>query len=109
MESLGHRVDLIPASGGEVWKFPAYEYVAVLAEQRGLFGGVMPEELAPALGAGVLVGKKGAAFLRKTGPFTGRGLLNLMHAMEKEGMVVNFSEVVLSAAHGEALGKRTGA
>jgi hypothetical protein len=132
MEAMGHRVDRIDAAGGSstgaasgvdrlpsgsvdqlpsgnVERLPGYEYVAVLAEQAALFGGIMPEALSPALaGSRGLVGKKGAAFLRKTGPFTGKALINLMKAMEREGMVINWSEVVLSASHAEALGKCAG-
>ncbi|MDR2517559.1 MAG: hypothetical protein LBC88_09310 [Spirochaetaceae bacterium] len=109
MEAMGHQVDLIDAWTGDGTRLPAYGYVAVIAEQTGLFGGVMPESLARTLGAGRgLVGKKGAAFLKKTGPFTGRALANLMRAMEREGMVVNWSDIILSASHAEALGKRIG-
>jgi hypothetical protein len=32
-----------------------------------------------------------------------------MKALEKEGMVVNWSDIILSAPHAEALGKRVGA
>ena len=109
MEAMGHQVDLIDAWTGDGTRFPAYGYIAVLAEQTGVFGGVMPEALARILGAGRgLVGKKGAAFLKKTGPFTGKAMSNLMRAMEKEGMVVNWSDIILSVPHAEALGKRIG-
>jgi hypothetical protein len=55
------------------------------------------------------VGKKGAAFLKKAGPFTGKAMANVMRAMEKEGMVVNWSDIIFSAPHAEALGKKIGA
>jgi hypothetical protein len=110
MESMGHRVDVMDAWTDDGMRLPGYEYIAVAAEQTTLFGGKMPEALARILASGSGVGgKKGAAFLRKTGPFTGKALANLMRAMEKEGMVVNWSELLLSAPHAEALGKRIGA
>jgi hypothetical protein len=57
-----------------------------------------------------LAGKKSAAFLRKTGPFfMNKALCNLMRAMEKEGMMVNWSEILLSADHAKVMGKRIGA
>ena len=57
-----------------------------------------------------LVGKKSAAFLKKTNPiFINKALSNLMKAMEKEGMLINWSEILLSAPQAEALGKRIGA
>jgi hypothetical protein len=36
-------------------------------------------------------------------------MANVMRAMEKEGMVVNWSDILLSAAQAESLGKRIGA
>jgi hypothetical protein len=110
MQSMGHRVDVADAWTDDGMRLPGYEYLVLAAESVSLFGGNMPEAVAKILsGAGSLVGKKGAAFLRKTGPFTGKALTKLMRAMEKEGMVVNWSDVILSAPHAEALGKRIGA
>jgi hypothetical protein len=110
MESMGHRVDVVNAWTDDGMRLPGYEYLAVAAESVALFSGNMSESLAKILsGAGSLVGNMAAAFLKKTSPFTGKALAKLMKALEKEGMVINWSDIVLSAAHAEALGKRIGA
>jgi len=111
MESMGHRVDVLDAWTEDGFRLPGYEYIAVCAEPASGWGGKMPEALAKTLGGGSgLVGKKSAAFLRKRGPlFVNKALATLMKAMEKEGMTINWSEVILSAPHAEALGKRIGA
>lgn len=110
MESMGHRVDLIDAWTGDGFRLPGYEYIAVAAEPVSFFSGKLPEAAATILSAGSgLVGKKSAAFVKKSGLFTGRALANLMRAMEKEGMTINWSDILLSPAHAEALGKRVGA
>ncbi|MDR0554445.1 MAG: hypothetical protein LBG76_06580 [Treponema sp.] len=110
MESMGHRVDVLDAWTEDGFRLPGYEYIVVIAEAVSLFGGKMPEPLAKTLAAGSgLVGKKGAAFLKKTFPFTGRAMANVMRAMEKEGIIINWSDIVLSASHAESLGKRIGA
>ena len=110
IESLGHRVDILDAWTEDGFKLPGYEYIAVCAEASSLWGGKMPEILPKVLAAGSgLVGKRSAAFLKKTGPiFVTKALANLMSAMEKEGMLVNWSEILLNAAQAEALGKRIG-
>ena len=110
MESMGHRVDIIDAWTEDGFRLPGYEYIAVCAEAVSLWGGKMPDVLTKVLGAGSgLVGKRSAAFLKKTGPiFITKALSNLMKAMEKEGMLVNWSEILLNAAQAEALGKRIG-
>jgi hypothetical protein len=110
MESMGHRVDIIDAWTGDGYKLPGYEYVAVASEPVSFFSGKIPKAVSLALAAGSsLGGKKCAAFVKKAGLFSSRALSNLMKAMEKEGMLINWSDVLLSAAHAEALGKRIGA
>ena len=110
MESLGHRVEIIDAWTEDGMKLPSYEYIAVCAEATSFWGGKMPEILPKVLGTGSgLVGKKGAAFVKKTGPiFMTKALWNLMKAMEKEGMKINWSELILNPGHAQALGKRIG-
>ena len=111
MDSMGHRVDIIDAWTEDGFRLPGYEYIAVCAEAASFWGGKMPEALPKILGSGSgLVGKKSAAFIKKTGPlFVNKALSNLMRAMEKEGMLINWSDVLLNAPHAEALGKRLGA
>ncbi|MDR2068976.1 MAG: hypothetical protein LBP71_03805 [Spirochaetaceae bacterium] len=110
MESMGHRVDVLDAWTEDGFRLPGYEYIVVAAEPVSLFGGRLPEVIPKILAAGSnLGGKKSAAFLKKTTPFTTKALSNLMRAMEKEGMLVNWSDIILSAAQAEALGKRIGA
>ena len=86
MEAMGHRADVLDAWTGDGYRLPGYEYIAVCAEAVSFLGGKMPEALPRILSAGHVEGKKSAAFLRKTGPFTAKALSNLMRAMEKEGM-----------------------
>jgi hypothetical protein len=107
---MGHQVDVLDAWTDDGFRLPGYEYIVVTAESISFFGGKMPEALSKILASGSGVGgKKSAAFLRKTGIFTGKALANLMRAMEKEGMLVNWSDIILNAPHAEALGKRIGA
>jgi len=110
MESMGHRVDIIDAWTDDGFRLPGYEYIVICAEAESLWGGKMPDVLSKILTSGSgLVGKKSAAFIKKTGPFfINKSLSNLMKAMEKEGMLVNWSDVILSPPQALALGKRIG-
>jgi hypothetical protein len=110
MESMGHHVEIFNAWTDDGYKLPAFEYIAVCAEAASFWGGKMPVALSKILAStSSLGGKKSAAFLKKTSPFfVNKALGNLMRAMEKEGMMVNWSEVLLSAAHANAMGKRIG-
>jgi hypothetical protein len=110
MESMGHRVDVLDAWADNGLRLPGYEYVAICAEAVSPFSGTMSEALPKILSsAGSLGGKKSAAFLKKKGPFITKALINLMGAMEKEGMLINWSEIIINTPHAEALGKRIGA
>ena len=110
MESMGHRVDIIDAWTEDGFRLPGYEYIAVVAEPVSFFSGKTSDAAAKILSCGSgLAGKKSAAFVKKGGLFSGRALTNLMRAMEKEGMTINWSDVLLSPFHAEALGKRIGA
>jgi hypothetical protein len=110
MESMGHRVDLVDAWTEDGMRLPGYEYLVVAAESAGFFSGKLPDALAKVLSAGSsLGGKRSAAFVKKSGLFSARALFNVMKAMEKEGMRVNWSDIILNPAHAEALGKRIGA
>jgi len=110
MESMGHRVDIIDMRTDDGMRLPGYEYIAVVTEPLSLFTGKIPAKIARLLAAGsTLVGKRSAAFVKKTGLFYNRALANLMRAMEKEGMRVNWSDILFNAPHAEALGKHIGA
>jgi hypothetical protein len=110
MESMGHRVDIMDAWTEDGFRLPGYEYIAIAAEAVSFFSGKIPEPLPRFLSAGSgLGGKKSAAFIKKGGLFTGRALTNLMRAMEKEGMLVNWSDILFNPSHAESLGKRIGA
>jgi hypothetical protein len=110
MEAMGHRVDIVDAWAGDGARLPGYEYIAVAAEPVSFFSGKIPEALPSLFAAGSgLGGKKSAAFIKKGGLFSNRALANLMRAMEKEGMLINWSDALLNASQAEALGKRVGA
>jgi hypothetical protein len=110
MESMGHRVDIMDVWTEDGFRLPGYEYIAVVTEALSFFSGKIPEPLPRFLSAGSgLVGKKSAAFIKKGGLFINRAMANLMRAMEKEGMLVNWSEILFNPSHAESLGKRIGA
>jgi hypothetical protein len=106
MESAGHRVDILDCRTEDGRRLPGYDYVAVCAEPASPFRASMPEALGTMLASGRVGGKRSAAFLKKTGPFAAKALTGLMRSMEKEGMFVNWSEIIRSIPQAEALGKR---
>jgi len=110
MSMMGHSVDIIDAWTEDGMKLPGYEYIAVAAEPVSFFSGKIPAIASKVLSAGsTLVGKRSAAFIKKSGLFTNKALSNLMKAMEKEGMRINWSDTLFNPPHAEAMGKHIGA
>jgi len=110
MVSMGHYVDILDAWTGDGYRLPGYEYIVVVSQPVSVFSGKIPDAVSGVLSrASSLVGKKSAAFVRKGGLFTAKALGNLMKAMEKEGMTINWSDILLNSPHAEAMGKRVGA
>jgi len=110
MELMGHRVDVIDAWTDDGMRLPGYEYIVVVSEPASFFSAKIPEMLPKMLSAGSsLGGRKSAAFVKKSGLRSDKTLNNVMKAMEKEGMVVNWCDILFNAPHAEAMGKRIGA
>ena len=107
MESAGHKVDIIDAWADDGMRLPGYEYIAIATESASFFSAKVPEAIPKILAAASgMGGKKSAAFVKKGGLRYNKVLANAMKAMEKEGMVVNWSDIVFNAPHAEAMGKR---
>jgi len=110
MELMGHRVDVVDAWTDDGMRLPGYEYIVVVTEPASFFSAKVSEMLHKLLAAGSGVsGRKGAAFVKKSGLRSGKTLINVMNAMEKEGMVINWGDLLFNAPHAEAMGKRIGA
>ena len=109
MESMGHRVDIVDAWTEDGMWLPGYEYIAIAAEPVSFFSSRLTSNISRILAAGsALSGRKSAAFIKKKGLFSNRALANLMRIMEKEGMVINWSDILLNCPHAQAMGKKIG-
>jgi hypothetical protein len=110
MSSMGHHVELFDAVRDDGHRLASYDYLALLSEANSALKSGLPACAAKALASpSSLIGKRGAAFVRKSGLFPGRALKNLMKLMEAQGMRVNWSELVGSAQEAQRLSKGIGA
>lgn len=107
MRKQGAQVDVINGVTTRDTKLTGYHYLAVGCDVRSLFKGVLPPELAPALSnGGIVTGKKTFAFVPPAAIGANATLLKLMKALEHEGMLLRFSEILGKAEDAEALGQR---
>lgn len=90
-------------------RFPMYEYIAVVTPSSALFGAKVPEKLIEALATcGNVSGKKGCALVVKSGFSSQKMCRSVMKEMEKQGMVVDYFDVIESVDHAAYVGKKIG-
>jgi hypothetical protein len=107
IESQGHTVDLIDGSRDINTKLTIYKYIAVGTENKTFFSSKIPDKVPHFLASsGKVAGKRCFAYIPRTLLFSARALQNLMKSMEKEGMILKFSEIISSDLEAEAIGKR---
>ncbi len=106
----GHQVDLVNANtDGASFRITPYEYVAVVACAVSPFSGKISPQIGEVLSTcGTASGKKGCALVLKNLMFSQKACRNLMRAMEKEGMMIDYFEVIESADHANYVGKKLG-
>ena len=109
IEAMGHTVEIVDAWTDDGMRLPGCQYIAIATEPLSFFSAKIPDVVKKILSSRGIDGKKSAAFVRKAGLRSNKALYNLMTAMEKEGMLVNWSEILLNAPHAEAMEKRIGA
>jgi multimeric flavodoxin WrbA len=106
IRAQGAQVDLIDGARTRDFKLTGCHYIAVGCDVRSLFKGTLPAELTPALAnGGIVAGKKSFAFV-SSAMGSGKTLLKLMKALEHEGMIVRFSEILTKPEDALALGQR---
>jgi hypothetical protein len=92
--AAGHTAEAARARSDGSIRLTGYDYIIVGTEPEGLLGRI-PAELPRYLAqAGSVYGKRSMAFVRKAGLAPAKALARLMAAMEREGMIVNFAEIL---------------
>jgi hypothetical protein len=107
LEESGQRVDIIDGFQDINTRLTVYEYIAAGCESLSLFSGKISEKIAPFLSqAGTMAGKRCFAFTIKS-PFAAfRALARLMKIMEKEGMLLTYSDIFSSPGYAREVGKK---
>jgi menaquinone-dependent protoporphyrinogen IX oxidase len=107
LESQGHQVDIVDGNRDVNTKLTIYNYIAIGTEAVSIIGGKIPEKVAAYLAnGGMISGKRSFAFVAKSLLGATRALLRLMKAMEGEGMLVKYSQILQTELEAEEIGKR---
>jgi hypothetical protein len=107
VESLGHSCAFFNADLESSTKLTSYDYVVVVAKPVSTFGGKISDKVGQFLqSAGAVSGKRSCALILKSGLSSPKALSRLMKTMEKEGMFVNYSDVIATPEEAAETGKR---
>ncbi len=106
IETQGCQVDIIDAAVMNDKKLIIYNYLAIGTEATSAFGKISDKIIHYLSQAGSLNGKKSLAFVTKTTFATNKTVLNLMAAMEKEGMFVKNSLAFVQPEEAFEAGKK---
>lgn len=107
LRGQGAQVDLINGLQARDTKLTGYHYLAVGCDVRSLFQGRLPAELGPSLAnGGIVSGKKAFAFVLPSLLGSAKTLMRLMKALEHEGIIVRYSELLARPADAAALGRQ---
>jgi hypothetical protein len=106
----GHQVDVKNALlERDLLRLSFYEYVAVIAPSQGPFTGKISSRISETLSTcGTVSGKKGCALIVKNGLFSQKACRNLMRVMEKEGMILDYFDIIENPEHATYIGKKLG-
>ena len=86
-----------------------YEYIAVVVPATPFSGKKVPALLPEVLAtSGTVSGKKGCALVVKRGLFSQKFCTTVMRKMEKEGMLIDYFEVINNVDHAAYVGKKIG-
>ncbi|MDY4466965.1 MAG: hypothetical protein SPE30_11865 [Candidatus Treponema excrementipullorum] len=102
----GHTVEVIDGQKDmSTFRFTPYEYIALLTPTLGVLGGKVPPIVSEVLAnCGVVGGKKSCALVLPSLFGAEKACKALMKAMEKEGMFVDYFDIVQSPEHATHVG-----
>ncbi len=107
IERLGHHVELIDAERDANHSLTPFQFVAIGTASTSFFGGKIPTSLREWLSqAGMVSGKKSFAFVASSPTGSQKALSRLMHAMEREGLFIRFSDILRSRNEALLVGSR---
>ncbi len=108
--SRGNQVELFNGFEDLVnTRLTAFDYIAVVVQAKGLFGGKIPSRISQYLGtSGMISGKKGCALVLKFGFSSAKTCRSLMRAMEAEGVKLDYFDIIGDVDSAEHSGKKIG-
>lgn len=108
-ENNGHQVTVMSEKDAENLQFAMYEYVCIVTKSTKIFGAKLPIKIKDILSKhGILSGRKGCSLVVKGGLSSEKMNTLVMRAMEVEGVLIDYSQVIENPEHAKSIGKKIG-
>ncbi len=105
----GHTVTICNDKDAINLHMGMHDYITVVTVPAGIVGAKLPEKMTEILSThGSLSGKKGCALVVKKGFSSNKMSRITMHAMEKEGMVIDYFDIIDTPGYATHVGKKLG-
>jgi len=106
----GHEVSIFSAKKDAYnLRLSIYDYICLIIPSSPVFGSKIPSRVSELLSScGAISGKKAAALVLKSGFSSNKTARNLMRAMEREGLKLDYFDIVKNADHANYVGKKLG-
>ncbi len=106
----GYQIDVFNANtDSSTMHLTGYDYISIIVPSSAFFGSKLPEKFDEILdNCGNLTTKKGCALVVKSGFSSWKTCTKLMAAMEKQGIFLDYFDVVENADHAIYVGKKIG-
>ncbi len=105
----GHTVTICNEKDAINLHMAMFDYVTVITVPAGIIGAKLPEKMGEILSThGSLAGKKGCALVVKSGFSSNKMSRITMNAMEKEGMVIDYFDIIDTPGYATHVGKKLG-
>ena len=106
----GYQIDIFNAhTDSSTMRLTGYDYISIIVPSSPLFGAKLPEKFDEVLeNCGMLTSKKGCALVVKSGFSSWKTCTKLMSGMEKQGILLDYFDVVENPDHASYVGKKIG-
>lgn len=95
LSKKNHQVTLLDGMSRDEQRLTSFDYLIIATFSEGFFGGKISERVHECLSQGGHVsGKKSCALILKKGFSLNKACKSLMSIMEKEGMILDYSNIV---------------
>ncbi|MGL4983064.1 MAG: hypothetical protein ACRC4W_09510 [Treponemataceae bacterium] len=110
VKNKGNEINIFDGNDSSQNFHPAlFDYISIVVPAAPIWGAKLPKKLTDFLSTTTaLNGKKGCSFVIRAGLTSGKMSKTLMAAMERQGVLLDYFDIIKSAKHARISGEKIG-